>query len=706
MVNVTTLESKIIRLFLLTLVLGFTGCHNKLPVTTHSIPGKEENGLVPIQKLESQITVRAQFDDFEFAGTPSGLYKIDSKTKYGIIVEKLAEFNVRYIIREGDNILRLNDGLRYDISNNLVSGTYKKDNIKAVRQTDKLILAQLFDETLLLIKENDTTRISNYTGESLDNVVFDKEYIWIPVDLRKGIYRYSIGTGNLDLIKIGYDFRNYSVQGNDSLLLITNNEGVLEFNKNNHKAYFVKSGEDQQSDSDKVDVTKLILQETPFFSYVSEELTLFTGGDIRSSYEKFLEINSRFQKSPNKRIQDKLTELKASLPALLPYSFDQAKTLERFCTDTVRDNDVIAGFYLHMIKMAIYEGRLKDALYYDGLLSNKYPDSGNEAHTSIIQKVKQTDAYLSSLSKDLPEDEYLWLTGKAYYDLFLVAGPVGKGNINMTFPFSFLKKLKKNFPAGNYADNADYLMLSHIEGMASGDANLYQKVLKEYKALMLKYPTSELQPHFMERFAKMAFHYKPEDGNRIKYLEESQKYLTDLQNAYPAYFRDNNIQSLSMEVEEGLSKCRWKFSVDTRKKSLNLNEPVVLTFTMTNIDSIPKALKVSDDAGIPNFIISVQHYGLYADYLIEELTIQPDFRYYIKSVSDTSVAPGASYSETWNIRDRARNSFSQPAGKFVFNQAGRYKITCQPINDSFSGFIKPETITITLSEKEQGSSPF
>lgn len=666
-------------------------CQNKLPLNSGDISINFNDSAWKATHGISDITSSASSSNYIFVGTPNGLFKIDKKNNQTYRIDKLAEFNVRYIIYSGKNLLQLNDGIFYDFQNDLVSGLYKADNLKEIKQYKDILIALNKQNSIRLIKGSDSIKVDDYNASSLNNIVCEGDSIWIPGDLRNGIRRYIISTGKIEFLPLGYDFRDYTIKANDTQILFINDEGMVEYHKSNHKAYFINQ------EGDKKDVIMLNAEEKPFFKYVSDQLTLHTG-DFKSSYNKFREINFKYNKTNNNRIKQKITELKASLTDLLPYSFIQSQEFEKYINDTVSDESITSSYYLHLIKMAIYEGKLSEAIHYDSVLCIRYPEIGVN-NNATINAVHETNNYLITVrNSKLSDEEKQWETGKTFYNLFLKVGPKNEGIINMSYPFNLLKKLKRDYPESQYCDNVDYIMLKHIEDRLPGknDETLYTKVINEYKALINKYPQSELIPTFLERIAVLNFSCPFDVAHKQKYLEAAKSGINEILEKYPDYYSKNNLEELNTNIDNALAMLEWDFKIYPQKKITSPGEPIILAFSMKNTSDNSKILPLSKDNNLPNFVISIDRYGIDGDFLIEHLKLQPDFASYTKTTSDTLIESGNKYEENWDILERARNSFKEPPGKFNFREKGRYKITGRPINDTFSSFIVPATVWITV----------
>lgn len=657
-------------------------------------------------------------------GTLNGLFRIDRSRLAPIEIEKLAELPVNSIVDLNDNTLLINEGYIYNYQKNTLSGNYRAASDKDYMEAAGFILSLSTDNKLYILKGADTINSTEYTGKDLANITVDDYYIWIPDNLKNGITRYSIQNNAFEIVKVGYDYRDFNVSSCDSLIWFLNPEGFLVFNKKDlnaqrvfindtvlysliyaDSAYLIAGSRHTISLFRKdfllnhtKNVRQLILEETPFFSEVSDMISTFKG-DFASSHNKYVELYQKYNSNPNIRVQQKIAELKESLLTLLPESYYTSKDRELFITDTIKDDYLTGNYYLHMVKQATYEGLLKEALHYDSLVSEKYPLYRTPDYIVRIKAIKEAQNALSRLKNPgIKEDERLWETGKLYYKLHMVAGPQGKYSINMTYPFSFLKKLKNLYPVSQFADNAEFMMIRHVEQeiLAGGDEKMIQKVVNEYNALLKKYPASELKPDMYHRLAWLYYNIDGDVPVKRKNLELAAECISTILKDYPGYLRNNSLNGLDEQIITSLDKARWDLKLILDKRTYNLNEPVTVTFELLNTDSKPKTISIPEEKNIPGFILEVERYNLYSDYYYAPASFEPDYREYSKSVKDTLISADAKYTERWNINDMARNSDSLPPGKFIFKPEGRYKITARPADPYCEGYLQSNTIWITV----------
>ncbi len=722
-----------------------------------------------------------------FIGTLSGLHRIDREEFNASKIDILAAFPVESITRHDGSTLIMNHSYYYDHVANTLEGSYS-DLIEYQSKPVNGVVLKAVTDRIYIVKNNDTLNSFTYT-KSPDNIIVGGDNIWIADDLRIWITRYSFKDNKFSNIPVGYDFRVDRAANDDSLIWFYNSEGIVAFDKNNNSAKRITADQTDRLDSiivvdryiignrlnsivvfskdhllkSATDVLPLAREESKFTNYVNDQVVNFKG-DFRSAYWKFEEVRNHFSDVKNSRIQNKIEELKRSLPPLLPYSFLETQELEKFCSDTLTDDYLKASYYLHAINMANYEGKLKEALNYDSKLAAKYPDFRTAGHKQMMEEVGKSLAALDVINASrVSEDEKLWQTGQEYYRLFFFTGPLTRSSIiNMSYPFSILKRLLMNYPDSQYADDAEFLILHYRETAYTdkGDNSINYQAIAEYNALLNKYPDTEYSPAIYERIARLYYSAIPANvvdagnngfaegnngsdagngidvtGNNVKghsnsnngssnngsssnskkpQLEELLKsgnsrinnlklaslYTNRILTEHPQYAASNSIEELMADINAALAKANWNLSITAYKKYYEPEEPVIIEFKLTNTDNIAKPFSIPVDRTIPGFMVSIERYAWHRDIVEATIYLQPDFREYNRQVVDTIIQPGGSYTEQWDITSKARSSSDLPPGKFILPE-GRYRISAKALEH---GGAYTESNNIMASDYPESNS--
>ncbi len=700
-----------------------------------------------------------------FVGTLNALHRIDrkelktsqeSKTSQEFNASKidiLAAFPVASITRYDASTLILNHSYYYNHVANTLEGSYsdlieyqskpvngvvlkkayaseKAGADKAITDkntNDITVLDRALSDRIYIVKNNDTLNSFIY-AKSPDNIIVDSDYIWIADDLRTWITRYSFKDNKFSTIPVGYDFQVDKAANDDSLIWFYNSEGIVAFNKTNNSAKRITAGQTDKLDriivddryiignrlnsivifskdyllKSATDVLPLAREESKFTNYVNDQVVNFKG-DFRSAYWKFEEVRTHFIEVTNERIQKKIAELKLSIPTLLPYSFLETKELEKFCNDTITDEYLKASYYLHAINMANYEGKLSEALYYDSKLVAKYPNFRTAGHKLMMDEVRKSLAELDVINASrVSEDEKLWNTGQLFYRLFFYTGPQTRSSIiNMSYPFSILKRLLVSYPDSQFSDDAEFLILHYRETAYTekGDNSINYKAIAEYVALLNKYPDTEYAPAIYDRIARLYYSAIPPNGDAAaENLKLALLYANRIKDEHPQYAASNSIEELMSDIDAALKKANWGLSITAYKKYYEPEEPVIIEFQLMNTDNIAKPFSIPIDRTVPGFMISVERYASHRDIVEATIYLQPDFREYNRAVVDTIIQPGKSYTEQWDITSKARSSNDLPPGKFVLPE-GRYKITAK-VREHDKDYPESNSIWITVRKNQ------
>ena len=345
--------------------------------------------------------------------------------------------------------------------------------------------------------------------------------------------------------------------------------------------------------------------------------------------------------------------------------------------DSVNDRPFI---YFGLLFYNMKNGNPEQALIYDSLLHKECPE---HYLTNLLQDyernllIKAKHEIDNIKSKKLSEDEYLWLYGKIYKNMFRNSLNVAEVGWNLSFPFSFFNQLIKKFPKSKFADNAEYEMLSYNEAMShEGGSNSYNLIaIEDYKKFLDKYPETELKPEILIRISELYLYAGFSFKENINYIQMSIENLNKLLAQYPNLHNLKRLKNLKNEIDNSL----WDFDISSDKLEYKISEPVYITFTIKNISKRSKSINLYKDKSIPNFPLYIQHYDCVkildctnahlADFINSN-------NKYSESTYDIIIKPNSTYIEKWNICDKAifLNS-NNSIGHYIFNKPGKYHIS-------------------------------
>lgn len=660
-----------------------------------------------------------------FVGTFSGLYKINRKLKTATKSKNIAETNVYDIKKINNDILLINEKYEFDLKSDSIIKTREPDANKYFNRKIRDIEITYSNNNELSIGKTNF----NYPSYLLNNIIIEDKTIWIPSpSLKDGLIKYDLISNSFNTIKIGYDFSNYKLINDFDNIWFYNQYAILCFNKNNHsvKPYpidFVINNlsldqkylylntwhsfeiyEKKYLIDNSKDIVTIITEEEGFKKLI-DSLEIYNNSDYKKGFNSYKILSSRYNASSNKWILEQLDNIKESISWLLPYEFDKLKLFENYVIDSIDDDYFIAEFYLKAIMRANHCGKLKESLHYDSILTISYP---NFRDINLKKEMAEVESgfknYKIILSTKEPEDENLWKLGMFFYELFFKIGPITEASTyEMSYPFTYFDSLVEKYPNSKYADDAEFLMLKHIEGGSheGGDNSYNLDAIEAYKALLRKYPHSEFKPEIYHKISDLYSNCESTDEDRPGYYKLALDYIDKILNEFPNYSQTNEINNMKKELEQSLSDVLWKFIIQSDKVTYDLNEPIIITFSLKNIDSKPKPIELSEDRDIPNFYIDIiKHWVNNNIDSYEMIYIENNTKEYNKKTKDSIINIDMIYSESWNIKLTARNNKWDPPGRFNLNKEGRYKIQAYCSMSGGEEILLSNEIWINIKNRE------
>lgn len=666
--------------------------------------------------------------NYIIAGTMNGLYKIDRTNLESKEIKELAVLMVSGITSYSDSVLLLNGTFYYNIYNDSITGKITNQYVQSKSNSLNNIKVYLNDNRISIFRDNDSLIPIPFNGTSLDNVVIDEENIWITNDLIHGITHYSITENSSITIPVGYEFYPIRTCPDDSLLWLYNEEGVVVFNKNEGIAYklevdalkplnlivdskymyvnslhYIDIYNKEYLLQFRKNVKELAAEEKKFSKYIYDQLLVFRS-DFRNTYTKYTEINNDYSSTSNKRILQKLEQLKESLITRLPNNFIESKELELFVRDTISDESLTAAYYQHLIRMANYEGKLEGALFYDSILEAHYPAYRSKYHIDQMLEVRKYADTINELkNKELPEDELFWRTGMAYYKLFFFVGPESEVGYNMSYPFSYFRRLLRQHPSSPYADNAEYTMLEYMElnSHEGGDNSYNLKAIENYKRLLSKYPNTELTPKIYYQIASLYLWYEAETSEKPELYRMALDYANKIMKEFPGYANEYQVPELINEINQSLANIMWTLTISADKTLYRIDEPVLISFELKNTDTNDKYIKIPGNKNYPTFTVAVIYQSYNRD--SHPIEVEPEHNYseFNNNMVDYLVKAGRVYTEEWNLLKTARINLDMAPGMYRMAEPGKYKITAKFATGNNYNVIESNTIWITVEGKSQ-----
>ncbi|KAF0202572.1 MAG: hypothetical protein FD170_1746 [Bacteroidetes bacterium] len=515
-------------------------------------------------------------------GTLEGLYLLDRNYKAAVKSHSFEGVNVNNIKKISSSLLLINDMYEFDIDKDSIVKTREKNSNIYASKNIKDVEITTYQNNNLRIKKGDLEKKMHYPNYLIDNVIVDDEIAWIPLqNSEKAILKYNLINDSIESIPIGYGLRDYKLLNTNDLIWLYYDNEILWFNKIDYsthqftieeriynaivdskylyintwhgieiyeKAYLFKKS---------IDISGFVNEEKRLNDLI-DSLGIYKTFDFISSYNSYKILHTKFSNSQSKRIQFHLNDIKESLKWRLPKNFEEIKSLEKYVLDSINDTEIIALFYLQAIRVANHNGKLKESLGFDSILNHSYPDFITDYHNNQMREVAKSYKSITSInSSSLPPDEKLWLSGKAYYDLFLHVGSETEvSSIDMTFPFLFFESLLKKYPKSKYADDAEFLILSHIEGGSheGGDNSFNLTAIEKYKSIIKKYPDTEFTPEIYHKISELYYSCDSAYVDNLKYYKIAMKYADKIIVNYPSYKKVKVVVGLKEEIERSISE--------------------------------------------------------------------------------------------------------------------------------------------------------
>jgi hypothetical protein len=673
-----------------------------------------------------------------FIGTMHGLYKFDRKSGEANLVSQIGETNVSSIEKVSDSLLLMNGKFLYNYISGNIGDTYSKDEAAAVKKSAFSFELTAFPDNTLTIKSHNIIKRFSYPYYFLKNIIIDENCVWMPCpDLKNGIVRYSYTGNSIDTIPIGYSFSQntitpYKVVNDVSEICFYNSEAALFFNKSDHTTRTfqvddISSIHNIYLDPDFLyantwhsieifsrdyirsvayNIDRLILEEDGFKRYTDSLQIYKWDNDFVSYYRSYRTIQAKFGLSTNKRIKSALESFRNGAVYKTPCSTKELLELTNTYLDNIQEEDIKASIYLKLVTLSNYEGRLKESLKFDAILKQDFPGYRTAYHIQQMNEVAASYDRIKKISSSAAApDEKLWKLGNAYYNLFLHVGPETEAStINMKFPFHYFEKLIRQYPGSRYADNAEFMILSHQEGSSheGGDNSYNLEAIEKYRKFLKKYPGSALTPDVWYAIGRLYFECDADFADKPKYYELAKTFMLKLTSKYPKYSKIKDARNLLQEIEKYLPGVLWDLEIESDKKEYSSIDPVFIFFRLKNISGQPKTITISADKNISNFALWIERYPFdeHATTL-ERIILERSIGEYIKSKKDTIIGPGKYYSEKWNIKINARDDWSYAPGYFKIETEGRYKINAYSPGNRTDQPIPSNTIWITVSKKSK-----
>lgn len=660
-----------------------------------------EKDTLLIFKTSKPVLVTSFLKNCIVAGTCPGIYIIDRKDFSIHESKSMADINIKTIEKTDNDLLLINNDYEFQPENDKIirTRTFSQDLVSVFKKNG-VKLTTYRNNTLAIETENSKINFS-VPYSLIDLIIVDESIVWIPTPyLWRGIIKYDFIENKIDSIPLGIYLNQFKRIEDSDLIWFYNGGTVLCFDKTNSTSKIIRLNERIHNlkadkkyiyfntyNSIEIYEKQYLLQKGTDASRISTEVEDFENYfivndinrmDFKTFYPFLQGLQKRFSSTENEMIKSWINGYTEGIWGFLPYDFASLIALERYVMDSVEEDRIKALYYLKVVKLANHSGRLNSSLYYDSLLMARYPESRDEYYVGQMAEVAKSKVKIDSiLNVKQSVDKRLWSLGKAYFELFSYVGPVTEASsFDMTYPFTYFDTLLRHYPASEYADDAEYLILTHNEGGSheGGDNSYNLTAIELYKAFLKKYPGTEFTPEIYYLISSLYEYCESTFTERKNYLKLGLQYIDSIKKEYPVFAEQYKVTNLENILLYYLDRAMWQLHIKAEKQNYEIGEPINISFELKNIDHIQKKIRLLRDKELSNFVVEIVWFSFdEPNYNGQHCYFKASAETFNKELADTLIGPGESYTETLNICSTLLFNNGQH-GSFSLDRPGRYRI--------------------------------
>jgi hypothetical protein len=685
-----------------------------------------EKDTLLVFKTSQPVSVTSFLKKCIVAGTWTGIYIIDRKDFSIHESKSLAGISIKTIEKTDNDLLLINNEYEFQPENDKVIKTRSFSiDLVSVLKKNGVKLTTYRDNTLAI--ETDNSKINfSVPYYLIDLIIVDKSIIWIPTPaLWKGIIKYDFIENKIDSIPLGIYLNHFKRTDDSDLIWFYNGRTVLCFDKTNSTSKII--GFNESIDNLKVDkkyiyfntyksieiyekqyllqkgiaASKISTEEEDFENYL--RLNDINRMDFKTYYKFFKGLQKRFSSAESEMVKRWINGYTEGLWGFLPNDFASLIALERYVMDSVEEDRIKALYYLNVVKLANHSGRLNASLYYDSLLIARFPESRDEYYEGQMAEVAKSKVKIDSIL-DLKQavDRRLWSLGKAYYELFSYIGPVTEASaIDMKYPFTYFDTLLRQYPASEYADDAEYIILKHNEGSSheGGDNSYNLTAIELYKAFLKKYPGTEFTPEIYYLISSLYEYCESTFAEKRTYLKLGLQYIDTIKKEYSLFAEQYKVTDLERTLRYYLDRAMWELHIKAEKQDYEIDELINITFELKNIDHKPKKIRLLKDKELSNFVLDIVWFSFdERKYNGQDCYFKASAEAYNKELADTLIGSDKSYSESLNICSNVLK-IDEQRGIFSLDRPGRYRIIAYKMDYKFDLFVPSNELWINIGNE-------
>lgn len=648
------------------------------------------------------VTSLCFLNDYVMIGTLDGMYRYTRAGGRMGRIEGIPLLSVNNIQKIDENLILINNKYEYNNESNVLNIKYlDQQNVSGIKIIDDIEITTGYNS--FTINTGDTLVKFNYAMSGVDNIISDPENIWIfPHDLMNNILQYSRRDHLFHTYQAGYHRYYMTTFADKAGIWIYNDLSLLYFDKKDHSVRFIISDSsstfrnliamDEYIISNTEHRVKLYSKDFLLANSISLEKIIFEENEFEKDKKSFYESRDYLEKykifrylvesygaSVNPMIRQEIMNIKWYFITDSPYKPEELKDFIDNNLVMIKEDDIRAALFLKLVNLYIWEGKLDKALETDSLLMNDYPVYRDQYYRLKMEKVSQSNLEIKKImSSQVKEDEILWKTGNEYYNLFHYAGRETEAGIDMTYPFQYFHNLVDKFPDSQYADDAAFIMLQYNMELSDegGDSSYNLEAIGEYQSILTNYPGTEYTPEIYYIIGGL-FNWCHADYYIMKgYLEQALIYLQKIKDEFPEFDKIHEVMSLMDHINQDIPRYEWELFLISNKNQYSLDEPIVLTFRLTNHAEFSQPVKLYESLLMPNFELDIT---LFPDEPQTEygknVPFEEDIRDFDQSRKTMTIKPNEFYEEKWNIRENAWEQYGNAPGYFNLTQPGSYRIS-------------------------------
>lgn len=539
--------------------------------------------------------------NYVWAGGTDGLFKYDRKKKNWTLVEKTKGLWITSLFFD-DNILWMGIWgkgiMKFDIKSNKVEMIEKLNGHKVsgcgqILKTKNLLWFNVSHYLACYDKKQKKWKSYISTSEpdrravvyNIHSMYYDKKNNAVYFGSQNGLAIYDIDQGTFDKKFKGLPT---SIAGDKDYIWFTDYSGLLnrcDINRTNFMVYSKNlqfkvvvvdddviwvGGHQGIFRIDKDDSAYITLEEKE--RLVKEAGNLYNQAYLKLRDEsdpiEFIRIKYRLlEQYTLTSLGDRERNFYDLMTGLARKNEDDIPKFKEFLNknpDSKMNEAIYFGLGAHFYLL----GEITESLKWFEALLKDYPNSEffkwSQMSSAKLKEYKIYAERIKNINEKYMNDEprRLWELGKAYMPIMKQSWNVKEVGYNMDYPFQFFEKLIAKYPDNEWADNADYEMLRYSEGLSheGGDNEHNPYFIGQYRAMINKYPNSELVPQMYLDIARLQFYYiYPYQGGSFqeKHLEHIKKSLDTYKRVITKYpnteYAEKAIKS-TKEIKEFMKK--------------------------------------------------------------------------------------------------------------------------------------------------------